>query len=132
MEVIRGHILIANNRMAEAERVFKQAILNAENTPKIMLRIMVSLYDNHYVNASYHLFKKFFKYVDEDWNEGYAYMALCCWDLNKDEEFMSYLEQAIKKNPKETRMVLGGIFPKNLPIEDYYEYMHNQLNKDRS
>ena len=66
------------------------------------------------------------------WNEGYAYMALCCWDLNKDEEFMSYLEQAIKKNPKETRMVLGGIFPKNLPIEDYYEYMHNQLNKDRS
>jgi tetratricopeptide (TPR) repeat protein len=132
MEVIRGHILIANNRMAEAERVFKQAILNAENTPKIMLRIMVSLYDNHYVNASYHLFKKFFKYVDEDWNEGYAYMALCCWDLNKDEEFMSYLEQAIKKNPKETRMVLGNIFPKNLPIEDYYEYMHNQLNKDRS
>jgi tetratricopeptide (TPR) repeat protein len=132
MEVIRGHILIANNRMAEAERVFKQAILNAENTPKIMLRIMVSLYDNHYVNASYHLFKKFFKYVDEDWNEGYAYMALCCWDLNKEKEFMSYLEQAIKKNPKETRMVLGNIFPKNLPIEDYYEYMHNQLNKDRS
>jgi tetratricopeptide (TPR) repeat protein len=132
MEVIRGHILIANNRIAEAERVFKQAILNAENTPKIMLRIMVSLYDNHYVNASYHLFKKFFKYVDNEWIEGYAYMALCCWDLNKNDEFMSYLEQAVKKNPKEAKMVLGSIFPKNLPVEEYYDYMNKQLNKDLS
>ena len=132
MEVIRGHILIANNRMAEAERVFKQAILNAENTPKIMLRIMVSLYDNHYVSASYHLFKKFFKYVDENWTEGYAYMALCCWDLHKDGEFMTYLAQAVEKNPKESKLVLGSIFPKDLPVEDYYDYMNKQLNKDQS
>jgi tetratricopeptide (TPR) repeat protein len=130
MEVIRGHILIANNRMAEAERVFKQAILNSESTPKTMLRIMVSLYDNHYVNASYHLFKKFFKLVDEDWNDGYAYMALCCWDLHKEEEFLYYLKLAVKKNPKETRLVLGNIFPKDLPVEDFYDYMYKQLNKD--
>ena len=91
---------------------------------------MVSLYDNRYVNASYHLFKRFFEVVDEDWKDGYAYMVLCCWDLHKYEELLYYLEQAVSKNPKETRLVLGHIFPKGLPVEDYYDYMFKRINKD--
>lgn len=130
MEVIRGHILIANNRIPEAERVFKEAINNSECSHKTILRIMVSLYDNRYVNASYYLFKRFFEVVDEDWKDGYAYMVLCCWDLHKYEELLYYLELAVSKNPKETRLVLGHIFPKDLPVEDYYDYMFKKINKD--
>ena len=129
MEVIRGHILLANHRMEEAENVFKQTILHSGNAPKTMLRIMVSLYDNRYVNASYKLFRKFFDYVGSDWTEGYAYMALCCWDLQKNDEFMKFLRIAIEKNPKETKLVLGHLFPKDLQVTDYVDYIKHQLNK---
>lgn len=128
MEVIRGHILIACKRLDEAERVYKQAIVDSGNAPRTMLRIMVSLYDNRYVHAAYRLFKQFFSYVDKDWNDGYAYMALCCWDMHKDEEFLKYLKIAVEKNPKETKLVLKHIFPQNLQVEDYYEYISNKLN----
>lgn len=129
MEVIRGHILMANNRLEEAEEVFKQAIIQSGNAPKTMLRIMVSLYDNCFVNAAYILFKKFFDYMGNNWNDGYAYMALCCWNLQKYDEFMKYMRIAIARNPKEARLVLGNIFPKDMQVTDYEDYITNILKK---
>ena len=129
MEVIRGHILLANQRADEAEEVFKQTVLNSDNAPKTMLRIMVSLYDNGYVNATYQLFKKFFTYVDDDWKDGYAYMALCCFDLEKYDEFLKYLRIAIAKNPKETKLALGQLFPQDMKVTEYESYIKNLLKK---
>ena len=95
-----------------------------------MLRIIVSLYDNKHLNDTYRLFKKYFDYVDEDWNEGYSYMALCCKDMHKAEEFLHYLELATEKNPKEARFVLGHLFPNDLPVSEYMNFIRNKINKD--
>ena len=46
MEIIRGHILLANHNPEEAEEAFKEALRLSDNSPKTMLRIIVSLYDN--------------------------------------------------------------------------------------
>ena len=128
MEVIRGHILLANSRVAEAEKVFKKAIALSGNDPKTMLRIMVSLYDNRYVEAAYKLFKKFFSYVDKDWKDGYAYMALCCWDMQNYAEFLKYLEIAAGKNAREVRVVLGHLFPNDMKVNEYIPYIKDKLN----
>ena len=129
MEVIRGHILVANKRLKEAEDVFKNVIKNSGNTPKTMLRVMVSLYDNRYVSASYKLFKKFFNFVDEDWNEGYSYMALCCWDIKHYDEFLDYLKKAVEKNPKEAKMVLGHLFPSGMKVSEYQQFIEDSLKE---
>ena len=129
MEVIRGHILLTNRRIDEAEQVFKDVIIQSSNAPMTMLRIMVSLYDNRYVSASYKLFKKFFTFVDSDWKDGYAYMALCCWDLQKDKEFLRYLQMAVEKNPKEARLVLGHLFPEGMKPSDYLNYITEKMNR---
>lgn len=129
MEVIRGHILVANKRLKEAEDVFKNVIKNSGNTPKTMLRVMVSLYDNRYVTASYKLFKKFFNFVDEDWNEGYSYMALCCWDIKHYDEFLDYLKKAVEKNPKEAKMVLGHLFPSWMKVSEYQQFIEDSLKE---
>jgi len=129
MEVIRGHILLANRRLDEAEQAFKDAIAQSGYAPKTMLRIMVSLYDNRFVSASYKLFKKFFSYVDSDWKDGYAYMALCCWDMQDIEEFLHYLALAVEKNPKETRMVLGHLFPDDMKPSEYLAYIKEKVNR---
>lgn len=129
MEVIRGHILVANKRLREAEIVFKNVILESGNAPKTMLRVMVSLYDNRYVSASYKLFKKFFNFVDDDWNEGYSYMALCCWDIKHYDEFIDYLKKAVEKNPKEAKMVLGHLFPTGMKVTEYQQFIEESLKE---
>ena len=129
MQIIKGHVLLANKRLKEAENTFKEALKASGNSPKIMLRIIVSLYDNRYLRSSYMLLKNFFSYMDDEWKDGYAYMALCCLDMKKDDEFLYYLKLACEKNPKEARIVLGGYFPKGTEPKDYYEYMINKLKK---
>ena len=129
MLVIRGHILLANNRLKEAEGMFKKALEQSGNEPRIMLRIIVSLYDNKYVEAAYTMFTRFFSIVDKNWTDGYAYMALCCWDSHRTEEFMNYLRLACEKNPQETRLVLSGLFPDNVVPQDYYSYMLEKLKQ---
>ena len=132
MEIIRGHVLLSNKRLKEAEETFREALVMADNAPKTMLRIIVSLYDNRYVKSSYTLLKKFFNYVDEDWTDGYAYMALCCLDIKKYDEFLHYLRIAIDKNPKETRMVLSSYIPKGMELNDYYEYILNKIKEQET
>lgn len=121
--VIKGHILLSNGRQEEAEKMFQKAIVESGNAPKTMMRILVSIYDNKYVHAAYTMFKKLFTIVSDDWTEGYAYMALCCWDLQQYDEFLHYLKIATERNPKEARMVLNSIFPEGMAPEEYYPFM---------
>lgn len=129
MKVIKGHILLSNQRLRDAGEVFNEALKESMNAPKTMLRIMVSLYDNRYVGSAYNMFKKFFNLVDDDFLEGYSYMALCCWDLQNYDEFLYYLKKALSVNKKEARMVLGHLFPSNVEPDDYLEYMINRLKR---
>ena len=129
LEVIRGHVLLSNLRMEEAEKVFTKAIADSGNSPAVMLRIIVSLYDNRLLTAAYTLFRQFFSNAASDWSNGYAYMALCCWDMQKYDEFMVYLQEAVDKNPKEARLVLGHLFPEGMKPEEYADYIKPKLNK---
>ena len=129
MLVVKGHILLANGRIADAEQMFRHAIQQSGNAPRTLLRIIVSLYDNTYVEAAYKMFRNFFDYIDKDWDEGYSYMALCCHDLKRDNEFMSYLKKACQRNPQEARLVLAHLFPEDMKPEEYYMYMEKELNK---
>ena len=129
MMVVRGHILLSNDRMEEAELMFRRAIQQSTNAPRTLMRVIVSLYDNHFVEAAYKMFTSFFDYVGKDWDEGYAYMALCCYDLKRDDEFMAYLKKACERNPQEARTVLAHLFPEDMKADDYYNYMKEKLRK---
>ena len=130
--VVRGHILLENDRLEEAERSFREAIILSDTSPCVLLRIIVSLYDNHYVKACYQLFKKFFLVLEttgEEFSDGYSYMAICCYDMGNKDEFLYYLRKAIEHNPDEARLVLGFMFPYGTEVKDYYDYMYHKLNQ---
>ena len=130
MMVLKGHIYLENDDVNEAEEIFKTAIICSNNDPLIIMRIIVSHYDNKYVSTSYEMFKKFYStVVDKDFNHGYSYMALCCWDLGYVEEFLFYLRMAIDRNPREARLVLGFLFPEEMAAKDYYNYIYHKLKK---
>ena len=130
--VIRGHILLENGMLEEAEKTFKKAIRESDNSPSVLLRIIVSLYDNRYVNSSYEMFKKFFDVVndyDPSFNKGHAYMALCCYDLGKNDEFLEYLGKSVELNPREAKLVLGFLFPEGMEPNEYVSFMERKLRK---
>lgn len=130
MMVVRGHILLENGLSVEAEAAYKQAMHLSNNSPAVILRIIVSIYDNHFVTISYQMFKVFFKVVSAhipDFKNGYAYMALCCYDLDKGDEFLSYLKKAVDANPQEAQLVLSELFPEGMEVTDYYPYMEKRL-----
>ena len=130
MQVLKGHILLENGKRDEAEEVFKDAIKRSDEDPGIIIRIIVSLYDNQYVKAAYEMFKKFFSLiVDDQYDQGYSYLALCCCDLGYKEEFLKYLRIAVERNPHEAKTVLGHLFPEDMAVTDYYQYMYQKLRK---
>ena len=129
MEVLRGHILLENQRIGEAANAFGHALAMSDYAPHVLLRIIVSLYDNKFISAAYTMLKKFFKYVGSDCNDGYSYMALCCWDLKKNDEFLHYLQAAVERNPTEAHTVLQNIFPEGMDPKDYYEYIKNRIQQ---
>lgn len=127
IEVIKGHILLANNRLEEAEGHFRQAIVTTDDPRRIFLRVIVSLYDNRFLDATYNMLKKYFQVYGEDASEGYAYMAICCYEMKHNEEFLHYLKKACETDPKECKLVLSSIFPDDIAPENYYEYITNQM-----
>lgn len=132
MLVIRGHILLENDLIHRAEEAFKMAIMKSDNAPSVLLRIIVSLYDNRYINACYQMLLKFFKFVNDyapDFKGGHAYMALCCYDLGRTEEFMQHLRTAVEQSPEEARQVLSCLFPQGTAVQDYYTYMAERLHQ---
>lgn len=129
IDIIRGHILLTHQRYEEAEQAYQSALAKSNDQNHTLLRIIVSIYDNHYPKAAYQLLKAFLKQADENWDEGYAYLALCCLDLKKDDEYIKYLRIAVERNPTETRLVLGDYYPAGMEPKDYYEYTLDRIRK---
>ena len=73
---------------------------------------------------------KFFQLVREyypDYKSGNAYMALCCYDMGRSEEFMKYLQLAVEQDPHEAKSVLGCLFPEATPVSQYVSYMEEKI-----
>jgi tetratricopeptide (TPR) repeat protein len=123
MLVIKGHIELVAENVEKAEQYFREAIKSSKYPPQVLLRIVVSLYDNQYLEAAHEMMEQFFSVVDNKNREGYAYMALICHDLKREEEYMKYLEKACQINPRECKFVLSYLFPKDVEPKNYYNYL---------
>lgn len=122
MGVIKGHILLANQKIKEAKAAFYKVIKESGYNPTVVLRVIISYQDNKYLQFAYESYLGFFEKVGKDFKEGYSYLALCCNELMKKDEFLYYLKKACDCNPEEARAVLGELFPDNMDPKDYYKY----------
>ena len=128
IEVIKGHILLSDGRMEEAEEHFKKAVGESTEPLTTLLRVIVSIYDNRYLEAAHALFTNYFRVVPKSHKDGYAYMALCCYELKLYEEFLENLKIACRRNPKECKLVLSHLFPEEVEPKDYYAFLQGKIN----
>ncbi|MBR2234431.1 MAG: tetratricopeptide repeat protein [Prevotella sp.] len=125
--VVRGHIMLASGQVRRAEGFFRKAVVQSDTPNETLLRIIVSIYDNHFLEAAYTLFRKFFQIIPDDFGQGYAYMALVCHDLKHYDEFLHYLKTACLLNPQECKTALGHLFPDDVEPKDYYDYIKDRM-----
>ena len=132
--LIRGHILLNAEKLSEARETFNKAIKISDSRKQTMLRVIMSFYDNRYVEGAYALLKRFLTHYEKEENgkntEGYAYMALCCYELKIYDEFLSYLQKACEVNTQECRIAVGNLFPEDVKPEDYYQYIKEKLDEE--
>jgi tetratricopeptide (TPR) repeat protein len=94
------------------------------------LRVIISFYDNGYLEGAYQLLLRFLSYFSDEKpenTEAYAFMALCCHDLKRYDEFLKYLKKSCEVNPNECRLALSHLFPDELQPQDYYEYIKEKI-----
>lgn len=120
--VIRGYILLDNNRIDDAQECFSKALQISGNASDIYLHIAMSVFDCGFTAIAYEMFKAL---IDTDSNDDgtvTAYLAYCCQQLGKHKEFLTTLKTAVATNPQTARRVLADLFPDTLDPSDYYEY----------
>lgn len=127
--VIKGHVLLGAERFREAERQFRKAVAASNDTFATLVRIVVSFYDNKYVEQAHRMLGELLDKEPENNTLGYAYMAQCCFDMERWDEFLSYLKTACERNPTECRQVLSHLFPEDLEPEKYYDYIKTRMQK---
>lgn len=126
MLVVRGHILLSAGRTDEATQYFSKAMKRSGGANNVMMRIAMSLYDNNFINMAYDILCEMMEKNDHQLPYGYAYLAICAYDLGKKDEYLRYLKTAVERDPHEAKAVLGALFPNDMPPEDYYHYATQQ------
>ena len=129
VELLKVHLLLGIKDLDRATEHVNRALAQTDDLSGTYLRVIISLYDNHYLEGAYELFGRYFDYVGEETTDGYAYMALCCYDMKKYDEFLAYLKKACQINPRECRTALQHLFPEELKPEDYYEYIKERMKQ---
>lgn len=120
--VIRGHILLEHGNVKEAIRCFMEALQATKFSHDIFFRIAISVYDCGYVSIAYRMLKTYHEVHHAPGDEGTAYLASCCQQLQRREEYLKFLRIACQQNPQEARKILGENFPEGMDPKDYYDY----------
>ena len=96
--------------------------------PLLSMHIAVSLFDNGYIEQCYKILKKSLSLYKEPIIDTWPYLALCCIELHRNEEFLYFLKEAVEKAPLQTQQLLKDLFPVGTEVDEYYDYMYNKIN----
>lgn len=129
MLVYRGNMLMGCGRLAESKRCFIKALKDSRFSPNIFMLISISVFEAGDIKLAYKMFHLLFSNYKE-WKDGYAYLATCCYELGKTDEFLECLKKAAINTPSDLKMLLGRLFPEGMKPEDYYQYLINN-NKNK-
>lgn len=123
--VLEGHILLQNNQKEKALSIFDRAIELSDESPDIMLKVCVSLYDQGEYETSIAYFRHLETNMPQGWNLGFSYMAGSLLRTHQFKEGVEYLKKACQVNCTEAKLVFGDMFPADLPCDKYYDYIKN-------
>lgn len=127
INLIKGHINLEHNKLDEAEKYFNIALQKSHHPTTTLIHIGISYFDNQQYHTAYEKFLASKAQADDDWANGYPYLALCAWKL-QDKNFFEYTDKAVEHNPEITKALFQELFPEEMTLEDMLEYMRKHFN----
>lgn len=119
IDVTIGHLYLILGQPKEALDFYFQSITESENKDQALINVAISIFDNGYFELTYRILINYLPNAAKDWTEGFAYLARCCYELKKTEEYKQFLQIAIERNPRECQDVLSDLYPPETEIKDY-------------
>lgn len=119
IDVTIGHLYLNLGQPKEALDFYFQSITESENKDQALINVAISIFDNGYFELTYRILINYLPNAAKDWTEGFAYLARCCYELKKTEEYKQFLQIAIERNPRECQDVLSDLYPPETEIKDY-------------
>ncbi|MCR5130871.1 MAG: tetratricopeptide repeat protein [Prevotella sp.] len=121
--ILRGHLLMEMGEFQKGQDCYTEAIANSNCSPQVYLRIAISIYDLGFFEHSYKMFQILRESTDDSFTDGYAYEALCCYSLNRYNDFCMLVKKACENNLAEAQHALADMFPEDLDPKDYYQWL---------
>jgi len=125
--VYRGSILYEKGNIEKGNECFINAIERSDGSLDVTMNVAIALFEGRNIRAAYKIFDLMSSknLLPE---KGFVYLAACCYELNKKEEFLYNLKKAVKYYPDETKVLLGQLFPEDMEVDNYYRYMYEKIN----
>lgn len=125
--VLRGNLYLRGGDILKAEKTFLKALDMCDNSADMTLRVALSMYDAGYVESAYAMLKGMLHDAGDDWKDGFAYLASCCVELGKHDEFEVAIKTACERNSNEVRLLFGDVLSNDLVPDEYYDYLTKKL-----
>lgn len=106
-------------RETEAKTWLDRAMDESPDRESLFSVVYLSVVEGMQSEANYDLLKQFFHSLGEHNNNFWSHMALLSLELHHLDDYQYYLNQAIKRNPKEADFMLGGLFPVGSKMQDW-------------
>ena len=120
---------MGQGEVERARESYQKAIYDSDFDPDIILRAAISIYENNYIELAYSFLHTLLGIGETGRTDGYSYLAACCKELGKDNEYKKALKKACERNPVEVRAVLGENIPSTLDPSEYYHYLIEHTDK---
>jgi len=121
--VLKGHLLIEMGEFEKGQACYTEAISKSNGSPQIFLHIAISIYDLGFYEQAYKMFQILRETTHDSCNDGFSYEALCCYSLNRYNDFCKLVKKACERNVLEAQLVLSDLFPEDLEVKDYYQWL---------
>ena len=119
--LLKGHILLENSDVHQAELCFSQSIQMSTDKFATYLTIAISWAENEYFTTAASIFDALLhSQMEQKESLCYPYLAYCLYNLNDLEKFRICLDKAVDNNPSLTEFLFSPLFP-GIPVEKYKE-----------
>ena len=118
-KALKGTIYLFNKMTSEAVEMFRKATIESNKDSDVLLTIGIALYDNLKLSNAYSVFRYIVENNGERGRIAIPYLARCCFDLDKKEEYKKYLRMSLSYSPTETFTILSELYPNGTSPEDY-------------
>lgn len=131
--ILKGYIYLLTQDTQTASSCFEKALEMTSNSEKdnTLYYIAYCFFDCNDMQTAHDILRKLAaSSKSRDFTDFWAYLVRTDYELGLQEEFLADLKKATERNPIGIQRELSDVFPKGMPVREFYNYaVHHPFGK---